>query len=104
MTLTVPEESVEEVLDFLKNAILDAMSAENTRQSAAQSSSRLPDDDRGGAPMPPGEGAEPLDAEVPMSIAALLRMLEEELVADADELYSRLPKETDNRCQLEALR
>ncbi|XP_064480672.1 uncharacterized protein LOC135394099 isoform X2 [Ornithodoros turicata] len=35
MVLTIPEDEVEDVLDFIKNAILDAMSADNTRHSVA---------------------------------------------------------------------
>ncbi|XP_070390951.1 uncharacterized protein [Dermacentor albipictus] len=96
MSLTVPEDSVEEVLDFVKNAILDAMSAENTRQSTRSSSGRAPEDEalercaaaafRTAAFQAAGV-EEPEDAASPMSLVALMRLIQEELVTDAESLY-----------------
>ncbi|KAH7968812.1 hypothetical protein HPB52_011486 [Rhipicephalus sanguineus] len=96
MSLTVPEDSVEEVLDFLKNTILDAMSAENTRQSTRSSSGRPPEDEalerraaaafRTAAFQAAGVD-EPEDAVTPLSVVALMRLIEEELVTDAAPLY-----------------
>ncbi|KAH6936010.1 hypothetical protein HPB50_012383 [Hyalomma asiaticum] len=96
MSLTVPEDSVEEVVDFLKNAILDAMSAENTRQSTRSSSGRPPEDEalerraaaafRAAAFHAAGVD-EPEDAVSPLSVVALMRLIEEELVTDAESLY-----------------
>ncbi|XP_075544021.1 uncharacterized protein LOC142578529 [Dermacentor variabilis] len=106
MSLTVPEDSVEEVLDFVKNAILDAMSAENTRQSTRSSSGRAPEDEalercaaaafRTAAFQAAGV-EEPEDVASPMSLVALMRLIQEELVTDAESLYrpasSRLLKD-----------
>ncbi|KAK8772516.1 hypothetical protein V5799_024240 [Amblyomma americanum] len=96
MSLTVPEDSVEEVLDFVKNAILDAMSAENTRQSTRSSSGRPPEDEaierrvaaaRAEAFRATGVDELPDDAASPLSLVALVRLIEEEVVADAEALY-----------------
>ncbi|CAN7999090.1 unnamed protein product [Ixodes hexagonus] len=103
MNLTVPEDSVEEVLDFLKNAILDAMSAENTRQSGARSSSH-PEDAAAANRAATGLGAESPDGAGEMTLTALLRMLEEELVADAEDVYRVLPEDAMARCEHQALR
>ncbi|CAN8027536.1 unnamed protein product [Ixodes persulcatus] len=99
MNLTVPEDSLEEVLDFLKNAILDAMSAENTRQSGARSSSHPEDAAERASGGPEAEGP---DGE--MSLPALLRMLEEELVTDAEDLYRVLPENAMAHCERQSLR
>ncbi|CAN8004270.1 unnamed protein product [Ixodes pacificus] len=99
MNLTVPEDSLEEVLDFLKNAILDAMSAENTRQSGARSSSHPEDAAERASGAPEAEGP---DGD--MSLPALLRMLEEELVTDAEDLYRVLPENAMARCERQSLR
>ncbi|KAL3183244.1 hypothetical protein MRX96_034293 [Rhipicephalus microplus] len=97
MTLTVPEDGVEEVLDFLKNTILDAMSAENTRQSTRSSSGRPTEDDalerrvaaafRTAAFQEAGLD-EPEDAVTPLSVVALMRLIEDELLTDAATLYT----------------
>ncbi|KAL1433474.1 hypothetical protein MTO96_001841 [Rhipicephalus appendiculatus] len=102
MTLTVPEDGVEEVLDFLKNTILDAMSAENTRQSTRSSSGKPPEDEalerraaaafRAAAFQEAGLD-EPEDAVTPLSVVALMRLVEDELLADAATLYT-----ARNRC------
>ncbi|KAH9374352.1 hypothetical protein HPB48_019980 [Haemaphysalis longicornis] len=102
MTMAVPEDSVEEVLDFVKNAILDSMSAENTRQSTRSSSSRPPEDEafeRRAAAFPSIGVDEPDDAASPLSLVEFVRLIEDELVGDVEAIFEPQSRYYNSSCR-----